>query len=543
MPTAANCVIIPSNTVISGVGYNAFGRNLTIKPTGNLNLQSGNSLTITEWIDNNPGGIFNIRNSGNLIQINNVANTGNINMERNTNIKQYDYVYWSNPVASFNSSAISPTSTLIYKWEPTTITGYASNFGNWVSGSESMTLGRGYIVRAPSSYGAVAANYTATFTGVPNNGNITTQISRSTYVGAPYAGPTTTLVTLNDDNWNLIGNPYPSSISADAFLTDNSTKIGGFIRIWTHGTPPNSAVDPFYQNYTYNYVSSDYITYNLLGGTVPGFDGYIPAGQGFFTLMLDAAATPNTVSFTNSMRSNTYRNDQFYRTGENNQVEKHRIWLDILDSSKTSNRILVGYTNNATNDFDNLYDAVASGGKSKFELYSLIDKEELRIQGKSLPFNQEDQIKLGYAASKKDTYTVAIAQLDGLFKDKDQKILLEDTDLKITHDLTLSPYEFSSEMGRFNERFILKYGKKDSETNSLSNTNLNVYATSAINVKSGDYNIKNVEVYDIQGKKLIVSENINKKELEISQLKPTQGILLVKVTLENGEVQTKKVVF
>jgi len=548
IPDATTCVIIPTGTTSQIMNApNALAKTVSVKaPTGNLELQSGRNLTVTDNITVEPGATFNVRNSANLIQVNNTTNVGSINMQRNTNIKLFDYVYWSTPVAGFASSAISPTSTFIYKWEPTTTTGYASNFGNWANGSESMTLGRGYIVRAPSTYGTVASNYTATFTGVPNNGNITTPISRSTYTGAPYAGPTTTLVTLNDDNWNLIGNPYPSSISADTFLTDNATKIAGFIRIWTHGTPPISAVDPFYQNYTYNYVSSDYITYNLLGGTVPGFDGYIPAGQGFFTLMRDTAATPNTVSFTNSMRSSAYRNDQFYKTSENNvnALEKHRIWLDLLDSNKTASRILVGYATMATDKFDHLYDAVASGGKSKFELYSLIDTEEVRIQGKSLPFDQGDQIKLGFAASKRDTYTIAIANLDGLFKNKDQKILLEDTEMKMIHDLTLSPYEFSADMGRFNDRFILKYSKKETtETNVSTASNLNVYTTTTVNVKSTDFNIKNVEVFDIQGKKLVSVENVYKKELEIAQLRPTLGALLVRVTLENGEVQTKKIIY
>jgi len=548
VPDATTCVIIPTGTTSQIMNTpNALAKTVTVKaPTGNLELQSGRNLTVTDLITVESGATFNVRNSANLIQVNNTTNVGSINMERSTNIKQYDYVYWSNPVASFNSSAISPASTFIYKWEPTTITGYASNFGNWVNGSESMTLGRGYIIRAPSSYGTVASNYTATFTGVPNNGNITTPISRSTYVGAPYAGPTTTLVTLNDDNWNLVGNPYPSSVSADAFLTTNSAKIAGFVRVWTHGTAPVSGIDPFYQNYTYNYVSSDYITYNLLGGTVPGFDGYIPAGQGFFTLMKDTAATPNTVSFSNSMRSSSYRNDQFYRTNNSNnatQIEKHRIWLDLLDSNKTASRTLVGYTSEATDNFDNLYDAISSGVKSKFELYSLIEQDEVRIQGKALPFNQNDKIVLGFSAPKNDNYTIAIASLDGLFKDKDQKILLEDTYLKKTHILNDTPYQFSADMGRFNDRFILKYAKEESNLDASNLSNITVYTSTAINVKSNIQNIFMVEIFDIQGKRLFNSENISKKELEINQLKPTSDVLLVRVTLENGEVQTKKVIY
>lgn len=545
VPDANTCVVIPTGTTSKIMNTpDALAKNLTVKaPTGNLELQTSKNLTVTDFIKVEAGATFNVRDNANLVQINDVANTGNINMERIANIRSLDFVYWSTPVNSFSTSAISPLTAAsnIYKWEPTTVTGYTSNFGNWAFANETMVLGKGYIVRGPSTYTSTLQDYTATFTGVPNNGSKTTSILRSTYTGAPYSGPTATLVTLNDDNWNLLGNPYPSSISADSFLSTNSANLAGFIKIWTHGALPVSAIDSFYEHYAYNYVSSDYITYNLLGGTVPGFDGYIPAGQGFFVLMNDAATTSETVSFTNSMRNSSYRNDQFYRNSESNT--KNRIWIDLLDSNNVSTRTLLGYATNATDGFDNLYDAIAMGVKSKFELYSLIDSAEMKIQGKSLPFNQNDKILLGFSAPKNDTYTIAIASLDGLFKDKNQKIFLEDTYLKKTYDLTDAPYQFSADMGRFNDRFILKYSKKESGPDTSSLSDINVSTSTTINVKSNIYNITEVEIFDIQGKRLFNSENIGNKELEIIQLKPTLNVLLVKVTLENGEVQTKKIIY
>ena len=50
VPTASNCVVIPNTTQITGSGYNAFAKNVTIKSTGNLELQSSNNLTITDEI-------------------------------------------------------------------------------------------------------------------------------------------------------------------------------------------------------------------------------------------------------------------------------------------------------------------------------------------------------------------------------------------------------------------------------------------------------------------------------------------------------------
>lgn len=38
--------------------------------------------------------------------------------------------------------------------------------------------------------------------------------------------------TVYDDNWNLIGNPYPSSIDVMSFLSNNPD-LDGNVRIWS----------------------------------------------------------------------------------------------------------------------------------------------------------------------------------------------------------------------------------------------------------------------------------------------------------------------
>jgi len=388
VPLASDCVVIPNVTndpIVSGGNYNGLGLNLTIQNNALLTVESNNAVTITDWININAGGDLQLNNSASLIQINNNANQGIMHMNRTASIRKLDYVYWSSPVASFSSSAISPGTNAgyIYKWAPTVANGtYASDFGKWVGGNEIMALGKGYIVRGPDAYTTTHQNYTATFVGTPNNGVINTPIQRSTYTGAPYVGPTSTMVTLNDDNWNLLGNPYPSALNADTFLTENNSNIAGFVKIWTHGTlPSNMIVDPFYEDYQMNYTVADYITYNSLGSTPPGYNGMIAAGQGFFVLMNDSGATNESVIFNNTMRSHTFNNSQFYRTTENTEnnsgIEKHRIWLDLVSPTGTNTKTLVGYATGATNNLDNAFDAPALGVKASFELYSIAENKEL----------------------------------------------------------------------------------------------------------------------------------------------------------------------
>jgi hypothetical protein len=554
IPTSDDCVIIPNVTNTSnvfGTNYNAFGKSLLVRTAGRLIIHPTNTLTIGDGVTVESDGIFNIENSGSLIQINNITNTGNITMRRNTLIDALDYVYWSSPVASFTSSAISPsTSTgLIWKWEPTTVTGYDSNFGNWVNGSEVMTLGRGYIVRAPTGWSATPTTYTANFVGVPNNGTITRPITRSTYTGASYTGPTSTLVTANDDNWNLLGNPYPSAISADDFLTANLTHLNGFLDLWTHGIAPSAAIaDPFYQDYQLNYSPNDYLRYNRLGGTQFGFDGKIGAGQGFFVLMRDAGATTENAIFNNTMRSNIHRNDQFFRSSNGNEnataLERHRIWLKMIAPNQVSTDMLVGYATGATNNLDDEFDAINRGTKLNYELYSIAENQGLSIQGRSLPFDTNDQVQLGIAISQNGIHTIAISGTDGLFETPSQKIYLEDREIGIIHDLRSSPYTFTATPGRYENRFVLRYNNGTlGDNNEFNSDSVYLITNSNLIISSNNTNIESVQIYDLLGRLLLEKKNVKNKELIISEYSRNNSTIVVFVKLINGQIIQKMGVF
>jgi len=511
VPTANNCVVIFDNDVnITGTNYTGYGLNLTVKPTGNLNVAPTNTALITDFVNVEAGGIFEVEDDASLVQVNNVANTvaGTFNSRRIavTN-NTLDYVYWSTPVAGFSVNNVTPSSTYRYAWNPTVNNGgtYLGNFGNWVGASGAMTTGRGYIIRGSSG--------NTTFTGVPNT------------------GPTATPVTRDDDNWNLLGNPYPSALSADAFLTANLANLAPSVKIWTHGIDPAAIADPFYQDYQLNYNTSDYITYNRLGGTQAGFDGYIGSGQGFFVLMNDAGATT----------SNAFRNDQFYRAGED--FERHRIWLKIISPTNTTNDMLVGYTTEATNGFDSIFDTQNVGVKTNFEIYSLIENSGYIIQGRGLPFDNNDQIPLGVSVPQNGIYVIAIDAVDGLFTNTTQNIYLEDTTLGITHDLRAAPYSFTANVGRFDNRFVLKFKNETLGNEDFTANTVMVYANDNINVVANNQTIKSVRVYDLLGRVLGTFNNVDATAFSTKNVAKTQSPLLVEVTLSNGTVVSKKTIY
>lgn len=561
IPNNSDCVIIPitaNNPIISGTNYNGLAGTLRVNNGATLTVNSGNNLSVTNEINIITGGNLVVQDDANLIQITNtgITNTGNITLNRTTNIRLLDYVYWSSPVYLNNSptyfpvSQISPLTPLsvIWKWNPSH---NGTDYGIWVNANEGMIRGKGYIVRGPSGISStISTNYTATFIGIPNNGQITTPISRGTRTTS-YASPGGT-ATADDDNWNLIGNPYPSSIDALAFLSSLvNPNLDGSVRLWMHGNLPNGAYpDPFYQDYIYNYTVNDYVNYNSLGSTPPGFLGKIGAGQSFFVLMNHSATSPGTVTFNNNMRFDSsfipYNNSQFYRNNSTNSTtenEKHRIWINITDAIGTASNTLIGYTTGATLDKDREFDAVHKV-TDQLGLYSLINNKQYIIQGRPVPFNQNDIVPLGVSIPTNGTYSIAINMIDGLFNNASQNIYIEDTLLGNIHDLKSNPYTFEINAGIFENRFFLRYTNQILSNNNFeSNNSIKVITNQNISINSSSELIDSIIVYDVLGRTLKNCKNINSSDFTIKDLQKNNAPLLLKIKLQNGFEKIQKVIY
>lgn len=548
IPTASNCVVIPNVTPRPQINGNAMAYNLAVLNGGILQLNSNQSLTITDAITVQPTGQFLIKDSASLIQVNNTANTGNINMERITQpMYRFDFTYWGSPVTLASNfklggvGGLSPNtlSDKYFSWIPT----IGNSFGGWnyETAATVMDPRKGYIVRAPQTFSPSPASktpYVTNFIGTPNNGDILCPIYHGTI------GPGN-----NNDKYNLLGNPYPSAVDAEAFLSDlaNVPVIDGTIYFWTHNSPPSAAYpDPFYGDFVINYTATDYASWNKLGGTgttqaaasggaIPS--GFIAAGQGFFTKSTGTAPSGNNVVFKNSMRV-VGNNNQFFRTTE--PIEKHRVWINMTSSNGTLNQILVGYADGATLGWDRDYDG-ARISETGMTLYSIIPEQNLVIQGRPLPFDANDLVTLGYKSPANDTYSLRIDHIDGLFEG--QNIYIEDKLLNIIHDVKQSPYVFTSASGTFNDRFVLRY-----TNNALGVAQQQTAAGFVVVVNDeklsiqSSQNIKHVFVYDIAGKLIRTYNPKMVRSYFEDEFHGAEGVYMVKIRMENGTVVTQKLI-
>jgi hypothetical protein len=567
VPSLSNCVVVNENTVISGTNYNAYAKNVLVKPTGTFEIQEGNNLTVTDWINVNTGGVFNVRNNASLVQTNENNNTGNIRIERITQpMNYYDYTYWNSPVtlaSGFTLGSLSPqTSSDIWSYNPSV----SGGSGNWVNLSPSTVMNptKGYIVKAPDTFSSnptTKVTYTATFIGTPNNGTIVAPISKGT--DANIGG----LVTDEDDEWNLIGNPYPSGIDAKKFLDlpENLSVIDGTIYVWTHIPQPTATTqDPFYGDYVLNYTSNDYASFNKTGATgtassatngVATPTGFIATGQSFFVKAAKSMAngTTKNVTFNNSMRIGG-KNFDFFKSRKNPKTtiteEKNRIWLNLTNNSGAFSQTLIGYITGATQGLDRGFDGESFGGNN-VTFYSIIPEAKLTIQGRALPFDANDTVILGYNAAKKGNYSIRIDHLDGFFDN--QSIYLEDKDLNIIYDLKQKPYVFSTKVGDFNNRFVLRYGNSNKtlsvEENSIKDNDIKIsYIKNTnnliINNTSSFATVEKVTLFNILGQSISSwkIENQEQQNIQIPIKSITSGIYIAKLKTAEREVSKKIII-
>lgn len=543
------------NLTISGTGVKTLQNDSATRVEEDLKvdaakllLNAGQILTVKQGVTiAATGAEFEVLNNAQLIQIDEIdTNSGtNFKLQRLPFVNAQDYVYWSSPVEDFNVGLI-PTQQR-YFWNPIFVNTNGT-LGNWNSATGSdatMIKGKGYIVNSGSGYPVrpiPAASLEANFVGRPNNGTLTATIQRGTNAASI------------DDNWNLIGNPYPSAIFAEEFLDANVDKINGSVWVWTHGHAPDNLTDPYYDNFGYNYYATDYLKYNKLGATDTTFNGIIASGQGFMVNMLHTTPlVSESVTFTNAMRTDAtatpYNNSGFYKSTNTNLTvvapeEKHRIWLNIINTTiGQKDAALLGYSANATLAVDHFYDCIFVP-RTEVGIYTLVNTGEYVIQGRPLPFVDSDLVPLGVKIVNAGSHKIAIKKVDGLFEGN-QGIYLEDSLLGIVHDLKAAPYTFTSEVGVFNSRFIIRYTSSALANEDFDSVNNAVTVSSqnaSISIKSESELMTSVAVYDVLGRELVRKNSINANDITLPNVSAVNQALIVKITLENGQVVTRKIV-
>jgi hypothetical protein len=306
-----------------------------------------------------------------------------------------------------------------------------------------------------------------TFNGNLHNGDYTVNLTR-TYIPS-----------MSDYNgWNLIGNPYPSSVDWDSpqsHLTLNN--IDPTIYYWCNGV---------------------YLSYNRFIHLGTG-SRYIPPMQGVFVHVHNY--TSGSVTFKNESRTHNviplYKDDYIF---------KDLLSLSIDSIEKT----YIYFVDSSTVDFDWKFDNYKMVVEGSTQIYSeLSDSNTVSVN--TLPYTNNNVVNVGFKCEKAGDYTITAGDIDTF--DPNVPIFLEDKITNQTQNLRTNPvYTFYHDPQFSSSRFLVHFYNLNFVQEEQEKNDIIIYSNKKdVYVKSSDNGI--IKIYDLLGREVfnnIVNKNFNK---------------------------------
>ncbi len=469
---------------------------LVINVGATIKINSEKSLKVLGSFAHND--VITIESGGSLIAQGNLIGTANITY--NTTVTDTNWHLVSSPVEaegyddawvtanSIASGAVSSSNRGIATYQNGTANGTT---GQWVymQGGATGTFGSG-------------TGYSLKRTGAGNY----------SFTGTFPSSDVATAITQNVNNWNLIGNPYPSYINIATLISNNTANLGGAFQavyVWNAGTG-----------------SYDDLT-----------TGHIHQGQAFF---ISSNVASGNLSFTEAMQSHQ-TGVTFYKTQSN-------PYLDLILSDGTNSKTTqINYLDNKTTSLDAGFDiGLFNGVSSDIEVYThLLDNNEgIAFKRQALPNNDFENliipIGVNAKAGKEVTFSLNANNLpDGInvyLEDRSNNVYTHlnevNSNLKITFEDDVNG------TGRF-------YLHTTSNTLSVNNiavlNSLSIYKTDTFHLKiTGLPQGKStVSLFNILGKQVMTASFNANGAKDISLRKLAAGVYVVKVQTEIGKASKK----
>lgn len=424
----------------------------------------------------------------------------NVTVQRFIDARADGYSDMSSPVSGATIADWDNELTMIYTYNPPSAypSAYRYSEGAWdyipvTTSAQPMTPGTGFeLYLATDGLESTPFNATTLDTrGIPNVGNV--DISGT--------------MTMINDGWNLIGNPYASHLDWDLFEASASGNYGGSWMFY------DETIEDF------NTASS----------------GTIAPGEGFWVEVLGPAPSP---TFTESMKS-TSLSSSFRKKGD----DYFSLQLKTANVKFTSNtRFAFG---DGTRSYERGLDVPFRGlpHPSAPQLYSLTtENKKLRVN--HLEQINEVSIPLGIQAGVEGEYSIEAINAFLLEDAGYTCAILEDKLTGKFHNLLTANYYFSTPAEKNESRFVLHLGNTDCKaatTVEATAMNANVYSiaegmTIAFNLNE----TMNTEIIvtNAVGQQIVPSVNVEAFQQKMNMNLPANYHGLVLVTLQSGTQRT-----
>lgn len=520
------------------------------------------------------------------------TSAGSLERDQQGQANKFNYNYWSSPVGAINATTnnnnftvagvlrdgTNPSAPGTITWidgyngatSPFSLARYwvykfdnlGNNYANWTQIGETgqLSASKGFTLKGPG----VSGTQNLTFVGKPNNGTINN--------------------TVGADQLLLIGNPYPSALDANKFITDNigsietsntNPAIDGALYFWEHYSTNNSHNLAAYQG--------GYGIRNLAGGVAPSSTGvdfistsgstsklipnqFIPVGQGFF--VIGKVGSSGTVTFNNSQRDfhkedetgvsqSTYRLPTAPKTAnhwtdnsnaplEKDYHKKIRLGFNVIDKTFHRQVLLAFMDEKATSGMDDGYDAY-NIDDSPSDMYLLNGENELAIQGEGY-FDEGSSFPIAVRTEASGKVSFGIDALENF--DASQNVFIYDKETDTYNSIKDKLYEVELPEGYSSDRFSLRFTDKTlGVKDDIHENNIQVVFTRSnnfLNINNGtiDNTVLAVSLFNIQGK-LMSKWDVSDKEqtsIKIPIQNKTSGVYIVKLKTLKGNVNKKIII-
>jgi len=526
--------------------FDAHVREVEIESGATLNVANGILLETENRVVVN--GILDLLGEAQLIQNHSGSSLnfgiGSLRIRQQGTTNAYNYNYWSSPVtrsgnwkigyledatgplnftAGINPNPATSPITLSSRWLYS-FKGPSDDYNSWIklSPTSNLTPGFGFSMKGS---GRLATQEEYIFRGIPNDGTYNIPVVAGTDF--------------------LTGNPYPSALNANQFITDNLSVIEGSLYFWESFTTNNS-------HYLADYEGG-YAIQNLLGVPVPAVADnsgltsgqgstsksaptqYISVGQGFFTTIINSG----TLTFNNAQRAfakESLGNTIYYKTNNTKKTkdERPKIWFSFTAPKGQTKIIGLGYDTHATNGYDRGYDA-KSYDNLKNDIYWLLNDEALAIQ--ALPnINIEDDLPLELKISDAGLYKFSIDKMENV--PSNVAIYLFDKNQNIYYNLKDAEAELLLNKGTFDEYSIVFKIEQSLSIPSVEDNKIFVSydsntKTLELHTKQPLVDVESFQIYNTLGQAILNIKTPQSKSINVSNL--PNGIYFLKVNKKYNE--------
>jgi len=481
LPAAYNNVYIDGTVIID---QNISVTNLTVSPYSNVTINNGLSINYSNLVlESNASGTASFISDISGLQATTELFLGS---QRNW--------YISSPVSSATSEVLKTplTNKLWYNIEST------QTWKEITDATTPLQVMTGYVANV-LDYG----NFS--FNGNLNTGTQSITLSR-------------TGTSNSKRGFNLVGNPYPSSVN------------------WEMATKSNLEPSIWYRtkNKSYAYVFDTYNADSHVGTNNNGYEAvtqFIPAMQAVWVRVSTDGAN-GQLTFNNSMRCHPISNfDQL----KDDVIEKN-IRL-CISNEKNSDETIIVFNENAKNSFDRFDSPKMFVNNAEIpELYTTADSEKLVINGMK-PIKTNSIIPLGFRTDRVGTFTLNAKEINGL---EGVPVILEDKLLHKTQDLTqTASYTFTSDSVDNSDRFILrlKANAEITDINDVSKSTITIAVQNKSIVVTTSETAGTINVYDLLGR-VVETKAIEGTKTVIES---SAGVYFVKIKTATN-IETKKII-